>query len=176
MDKVWDRLFLFSNIFWTFTSTVYLCTCTHIFLHIAQHLIFLFHREMLALTEDFIFTTSSALCRPLALSPHAFWGRSLLRLQKQIDHCICGECRQWSLQLHCASAGLLQTQEGAEPHRSAAGEHVRTLGGPSVLWNVASNTSRSHLTQVVTWWVQFQLAEFGVGDQVGWYQGSIFDR
>lgn len=63
----------------------------------------------------------------LGLSPHPFWGCSLLRLQKQIDHCVCRECRERSVQLHCASTGLLPTQEGAQPHRAAAGEHVRTI-------------------------------------------------
>ena len=61
----------------------------------------------------------------VGVSPHPFWGCPLLRLQKQTDHCVCRERGERSVQLHCASTGLLPTQEGAQPHCAAAGEYVR---------------------------------------------------
>lgn len=55
---------------------------------------------------------------------HALRGRSLVRFQEQTDHRVGRKRRERPLQLHRASASLLQAQEGAEPHSAPAGEHV----------------------------------------------------
>lgn len=63
---------------------------------------------------------------------HAPRGRALIRVQEQADHRVGRKRRERPLQLHRASASVLQTQEGAEPHRAPAGERVsQTLTCPA---------------------------------------------
>lgn len=92
--------------------------------------------------------SSSTLPSIPALSPHTIWGRPLLRLQEQIDYRVSGECGERPLQLHCASAGLLPPQEGAQPNRTAARKHVRTNGLSDIGYLLVFSTIVTAVLQV----------------------------